>query len=132
MEISLSLLQTNSGTLVLSVIRDITLRREADQALKETHARLNIALRNAERQSREAAKLSELVDVLQSCPTLREAYDVTASSLKIILPCVAGAVCILSSPAMSRSWLPGAARRPPKRPFARRSAGPCGAAKSIR
>jgi diguanylate cyclase (GGDEF)-like protein/PAS domain S-box-containing protein len=95
-EISLSLLQTNSGTLVLSVIRDVTLRKEADQALKEAHARLNIALRNVERQSREAAKLSELVDVLQSCPSLREAYEVTAETLKAILPCVAGAVCILN------------------------------------
>ena len=96
-QISLSLLQTHSGSLVLSVVRDVTLPNQAEKELKEAHERLNIALRNVERQSREAAKLSELVDVLQSCPTLREAYEVTAASLGTILPHHARAVCITNA-----------------------------------
>jgi diguanylate cyclase (GGDEF)-like protein/PAS domain S-box-containing protein len=93
-EIGLSLLQTQTGNLVVSVIRDVSLRKQADKALKETHDRLNRALRNAERQSREAAKLSELVDILQSCQSLREAYEITASTLRTTLSYLAGAVCI--------------------------------------
>ncbi len=96
-EVSLSPLQTQSGNLVLSSIRDVTLRKQSEKTLRETHERLNMALvGNAERQSREAAKLSELVDILQSCQSLHEAYEVAAGTLKTSLPYQAGSICITS------------------------------------
>ena len=95
-EIGLSLMQTETGNLLLSVVRDITLRKQADLVLKQTHQRLNATLKNAERQSREAAKLSELVDILQSCHSLHEAFEVTASALNTIMASPAGSLCITS------------------------------------
>jgi diguanylate cyclase (GGDEF)-like protein/PAS domain S-box-containing protein len=83
-------------THVISIQADVTERKLAERKAKETHDRLNIELRHAGRQSREAAKLSELVDVLQACQTLPEAYEVTASTLKTTLPYRAGAICITS------------------------------------
>ena len=96
-EIGLSLLQTQTGKLLLSVVRDVTLRKQSDKALKQTHERLNLALKNAERQSKEAVKLSELVDILQACHSLNEAFEVTASALKTILASPAGSLCITST-----------------------------------
>ena len=95
-ELGQSLLQTQAVNLVMVVVRDVTLRKQAEKSLRETHERLNIALRNAERQSREAAKLSELVDILQSCNSLQEAYDVTANALQSIVSFRAGAICVTS------------------------------------
>lgn len=47
-EISLSPLQTEEGILVTSAIRDISKRRQAEAALKESEARLNLALESAQ------------------------------------------------------------------------------------
>lgn len=81
---------------IIAIRRDITERKLFMKKQKDTHDRLNMALRRAERQSREAAKLSELVDILQSCHELREAYEITAGTLRANFPYRAGAICIIS------------------------------------
>jgi diguanylate cyclase (GGDEF)-like protein len=67
-----------------------------NRRLEETHEKLNIALQQAEQRAREAVRLTELMDVLQSCQTVEEAYSVTGSTLPNILSCKSGALCITS------------------------------------
>src|ERR1700686_3149143 len=68
-----------------------------NQRLEEASGRLNIALREAERHTREASKLTELVDILQSCQSVEEAYNIVKSSLPSILSAKSGALCITSN-----------------------------------
>ena len=56
-----------------------------NRRLEDTHEKLNTALHDAEQRAREAVRLTELMDVLQSCQTVEEAYDVTGSTLPNIL-----------------------------------------------
>jgi diguanylate cyclase (GGDEF)-like protein len=67
-----------------------------NRRLEETHEKLNVALRQAEQRAREAVRLTELMDVLQSCQTVEEAYGVTGNSLPHILSAPSGALCITS------------------------------------
>ena len=75
---------------VVGIAEDITLRR---QALESLHA----ALAAAEQQAHEAAKLTELLDILQSCQTAEEAYKIIGDSLPTTLSARSGALCITSS-----------------------------------
>ena len=68
-----------------------------NQRLEEAYEKLNIALRETEQRAREASKLTELVDVLQSCQTTAEAYDIARTSLPKILSFSSGALCITSN-----------------------------------
>jgi diguanylate cyclase (GGDEF)-like protein len=67
-----------------------------NRRLEEAHDKLNIALRETERRARDASKLTELVDVLQSCQTTVEAYEIAQSALPRILSFKSGALCITS------------------------------------
>ena len=78
------------------IAQDITERVQKEQALREAHEKLNVALAEAEQLAQEAARLSELVDILQSCQTLDEAYKVIQSTLQTTLLCRSGALCITS------------------------------------
>jgi len=68
-----------------------------NQRLEEASGKLNIAVREAEQLTLEAIKLAELVDILQSCQSVEEAYNISRGSLPSILPSKSGALCITSS-----------------------------------
>jgi diguanylate cyclase (GGDEF)-like protein/PAS domain S-box-containing protein len=74
---------------VLGTVQDITERKHSEQAL---HA----ALEQLKEQNQNAAKLAELVDILQSCQNADEAYKVIADFLQSMLPFTAGALYITS------------------------------------
>jgi diguanylate cyclase (GGDEF)-like protein/PAS domain S-box-containing protein len=74
---------------VVGIAEDISIRK---QALEKLHA----ALAAAERQAQDTAKLTELLDILQSCQTTEEAYRITEGSLPTVLPARSGALCITS------------------------------------
>ncbi len=76
------------------VFSDVTERKQAESALQEAHAELRIALGESERHAREAVKLTELVDILQSCQTVEEACQITANTLPATLSSPSGALCI--------------------------------------
>jgi diguanylate cyclase (GGDEF)-like protein/PAS domain S-box-containing protein len=76
---------------------DITERVQKEKALQEAHQRLNVALVESERAARDAANLSELMDILQSCLTLEEAYKIIQSALQTALPSPSGALFITSA-----------------------------------
>jgi diguanylate cyclase (GGDEF)-like protein len=68
-----------------------------NQKLEETCDKLDVTLREAEQREHETIRLTELVDILQSCHTLEEAYEIAGSSLPMLLSAQAGALCITGS-----------------------------------
>ena len=82
---------------IVGIAEDITVQRQKEQALEEAQKRLHRALVEAEEQAREAAKVTELLDILQSCGTAEEAYKITEDSLPNVLSARSGALCITSS-----------------------------------
>jgi len=81
---------------VVGIAEDITDRVEREKSLRDAHERLNVALTQAGQLAAETEKLSELVDVLQSCQTLEEAYKVIQDAMQTTLSSRAGALCITS------------------------------------
>lgn len=81
---------------LVGIAEDITRRKQEEQALADTHEKLNAALRKAEEQAHASTKLTELVDILQSCQTIEEAYAIAASVLPGTFSAPAGALCITS------------------------------------
>ncbi len=81
---------------VVGIAEDVTLRKQEEEALRETDAKLNAALARAEQQAHESAKLTDLLDILQSCQTLEEAYKIIEASLPQTLPSRSGALCVTS------------------------------------
>jgi diguanylate cyclase (GGDEF)-like protein len=61
------------------------------------HGKLSVALRKAEEQAHDSAKLTELIDVLQSCQTVDEAYSIATGVLPGTFSCLSGALCITSA-----------------------------------
>ncbi len=82
---------------LVGIAEDITERKREEQVLAETHDKLNAALHKAEEQAHDSTKLTELVDVLQSCQTVEEAYAIAASVLPGTFSAPAGALCITSA-----------------------------------
>lgn len=88
-----------SGNLirVVGIAEDVTVRRDKERALEEARHELRRALEESKRLVAEAARLTELVDVLQSCQTLEEAYSVIEDALRRTLASRSGALCITSA-----------------------------------
>jgi len=82
---------------VVGIAEDITDRKQEEAALRAAHQKLHMALRESEQRAKEAAKLSELIDVLQSCLSVDEAYKIAGSALPRILTSGSGALCIISA-----------------------------------
>jgi len=81
---------------LVGIAEDITDRVVREKALAEAHDRLNAALAQSERLSRDAARLGEIVDILQSCQTLDEAYKVIEGAVQTALGSRSGALYITS------------------------------------
>ena len=67
-----------------------------NKRLEDTHQQLNISLHRAEQRAQEAVRLTELMDVLQSCQSVEEGYDITGTTIPGILSSGPGALCITS------------------------------------
>jgi len=65
-----------------------------NRRLEETHEKLNASLRSAEQRTREATRLTELMDALQSCQTVDEGYSISGNTLPHILTTQGGAIGI--------------------------------------
>jgi diguanylate cyclase (GGDEF)-like protein/PAS domain S-box-containing protein len=82
---------------LVGVAEDITTRMQEKNALAVVHEKLSAALRKAEEQAHDSAKLTELIDVLQSCQTVDEAYSIATGVLPDTFSCLSGALCITSA-----------------------------------
>jgi diguanylate cyclase (GGDEF)-like protein len=65
--------------------------------LSQSQEKLNTALGEVEGQVQSGKKLTELVDILQSCQTLEEAFSIAESVLPATISCRSGALCITSA-----------------------------------
>ena len=113
---------------VVGIAEDITTRYQEQAALQQAHQQLRAALEESEQRAKENAKLTELVDILQSCQTVEEAYKITANTVPTILACRSGALCV-TSPSRSlveavATWGDAVAT---ERTFPPDSCWPCGA-----
>jgi diguanylate cyclase (GGDEF)-like protein/PAS domain S-box-containing protein len=82
---------------VVGIAEDITVRKQEEAALRAAHQKLHVALRESEQRAKEASKLTELVDILQSCQSVEEAYKIAGGALPRILTSESGALCIISA-----------------------------------
>ena len=82
---------------VVGIAEDITVRKQEEAALRAAHQKLHVALRDSELRAKEAAKLTELVDILQSCQSVDEAYQIAGGALPRILNSHSGALCIMNA-----------------------------------
>lgn len=100
------------GTMGIS--HDITKRKRIEQELEDYKANLetlvaertaelvranderSAALRESELRSQETDRITELVDLLQACQTIEEAFEVVGAALPNILSSPSGALCITS------------------------------------
>ncbi len=82
---------------VMWVARDITKRKQAEEALGEAHAKLAAWVNELERHNHEVTLLGKMGDLLHSCLTLEEAYGVAAQSAQRLFPAESGALYVLNA-----------------------------------
>jgi len=95
-EVSMKLVHLDRNYVVCA-LRDVTERKQMESALEEANSRLRLALGEAEEEARDAIKLTEMVDILQSCQTAEEAYQIIGKTLPTTLSSPSGALCMTSS-----------------------------------
>lgn len=81
----------------LGICQDITERKRNQVELLDTNERLALLLSETERRAHEAAQLSELGELLLSCQTAEEAYDIVAKVMMRLFPGQSGALCVINS-----------------------------------
>jgi diguanylate cyclase (GGDEF)-like protein/PAS domain S-box-containing protein len=90
--ISLGPLKDENGRVVgtFSIAQDITSRKQMEEQLRRSESHLRMVIHNT-------AKLTELVDIFQSCHSMEEAYRITRDALQSMLPGSSGALCVTTS-----------------------------------
>ncbi len=87
-----------NGALVAfeGIARDVTERRQTEEALARANENLKNRARELEQHNREVGYLNEMGDLLQSCLTVEEVYRVTSSSALNLFPSDSGALYMLN------------------------------------
>jgi len=82
----------------LAMIEDITERKRAEQAIQQSNEKLTASVKELEFRSHNRTLLNEMGDLLQTCLTVEEAYDIIAKFAQLLFPGESGALCILDDP----------------------------------
>ncbi|MFG3818622.1 diguanylate cyclase [Limnothrix redekei] len=77
--------------------RDVTQTKQAEQVLQETNQQLERRIEELKFRNREMALLSEMIDFLQVCVTVEEAYTAVADLVQALFPGCSGALFTLES-----------------------------------
>jgi diguanylate cyclase (GGDEF)-like protein/PAS domain S-box-containing protein len=96
-EISLSFVETDEGVRIIAFINDITRRKEAEVALEQANRDLSDWVTELEERTRQSTLLGEMVDLLQSCLTVEEAYAVIRTVTPKLFPSQSGALGVLGT-----------------------------------
>lgn len=91
-DISLSPLETDRGTVVSAVIRDITERKRAAAELQRANEQLAESVRELERRNEDITLINELGDLLQSCLAYAEVSEVVERFARRLFPGRSGAL----------------------------------------
>jgi diguanylate cyclase (GGDEF)-like protein/PAS domain S-box-containing protein len=84
---------------VLAVIRDISDRKQEQDAIEQTNVKLGRLVEDLEARSREISLLNELAELLHACLTPTEACAVTTRFAAQLLPGTSGALCLFADAA---------------------------------
>ena len=79
-------------------LEDISERRQAEEALRQSNKRLTAWVAELEQRSREIGLLSEMDDLLQACRSAEDAYAVVARMGRQLFPTESGSVCVIRPP----------------------------------
>lgn len=79
------------------VSRDITERKQAEEALQQANEKLKNWINELEHRNRQTALLNEMGDLLQTCLTIEEAYTVIAKSAHKLFSAESGALYMLNA-----------------------------------
>ncbi len=92
-------LRDKNGKIVgtFGISRDITGRKQTEDALKEAHDKQTSYVHELEDYTRETALLNEMGDMLQTCPTVEEAYHVIAELARRLFPQEAGGLYMIGT-----------------------------------
>lgn len=82
---------------VVGLAEDITERQATDDELRRAHEGLNRALADSEQRNVETERLTEMLDMIQCCRSVEQAYEIASDQLGAIFAPAAGALCITSS-----------------------------------
>lgn len=83
---------------LLAAIRDITERRRMEEQLRHANEKLASWVGTLERRTKQITLLGKLADMLQSCLTAEEAYQVVANSASELFPSESGALYVKETP----------------------------------
>lgn len=84
---------------VVTVLQDISARKQAEDALVESKNRLELGLAEVEQTHREVTLLGELSSFLQACQSAQEAYDSLVSYAPRLFPGSSGALYLIDDSA---------------------------------
>ena len=82
---------------IVGISRDVTERRQTEQELEASNARLTAGLGQLEQRTREMKALNEMSDFLQSCNNFTEAYAVVSSYANRLFPNTSGILYIINA-----------------------------------
>ncbi len=88
--VSCEQLELDGQECVLAAFRDITERRRMEEELRVMNLRLREWVVELERRTADINLLGQMADLLQTCVTSQEAYQVVANSSRLIFPEAAG------------------------------------------
>jgi diguanylate cyclase (GGDEF)-like protein/PAS domain S-box-containing protein len=94
-EIHARLFNLDHRTLILSVVRDITQRKQNQQALQQANTQLQAMVQEGNRRNGELTTINSMSEKLQSCLASEEAYPIIIQHVQILFPAKAGALFIL-------------------------------------
>ncbi|TAD75502.1 MAG: diguanylate cyclase [Oscillatoriales cyanobacterium] len=95
LEAWLQLTAVKLGDGLTLTFRDVTQAKQAEQILQETNQQLERRIDELKHRNREMALLSEMIDFLQVCVTVDEAYRAVADLVQALFPGCSGAVFAL-------------------------------------
>jgi diguanylate cyclase (GGDEF)-like protein/PAS domain S-box-containing protein len=82
---------------LVGVSRDITRQKLAEDALKVANQKLTEGITELEQRTLETELLTEMIDLLQACPNIEEAFTVIADQLDKLFPSDSGMMYMINS-----------------------------------